>query len=338
MIDEINEIDEENENSLINDVIYKIKEMQELIDSEEFTLAEELSNNIDFDLENIEDYLSSLEDKANEYELSISNYENQLASNQCNIDTEIYSQDELYHNLEDEDIDEYNEKLDEVSSEYELINTAYDNLNEEYTEITNLRIEREEEYNEKLIQDNEEVVQYQIELENKNKQELEKNIIKKGNEGEEAFLKWLNQNNFSFIYVHQDKKTFATLFKNALKRPDFLILIDGIGLIAVDIKNIKEFNGAYSLPIKNELKKTLTFERTFRMPVWYVYANNQKFDKWFWINSLKVVEVAEIKTNRNTEEDFYLISKEYFTEIKDNNDFGKLWTQRLNCLKNINSI
>ena len=81
-----------------------------------------------------------------------------------------------------------------------------------------------------------------------------------------------------------------------------------------------------SLNYESEFKKTLAFERLFRLPVWYVYKNN---DEWLWISALKAIEVAEMKINSGTNEKFLSLNINDFTIVKSNNDIGKLWEQRV---------
>lgn len=67
------------------------------------------------------------------------------------------------------------------------------------------------------------------------------NAADKGPEGEKRFREWLAQNKLGFVPICQQKETFATLFFGAVKRPDFLVLIDSIGIIAVDTKYKLDF-------------------------------------------------------------------------------------------------
>ncbi|MCT7586622.1 hypothetical protein [Aliarcobacter butzleri] len=81
-----------------------------------------------------------------------------------------------------------------------------------------------------------------------------------------------------------------------------------------------------SLNYESEFKKTLAFERLFRLPVWYAYKNNSE---WLWISALKAIEVGEIKTNSGTNEKFLSLNIDDFTIVKSNSDIGKLWEQRV---------
>jgi len=161
---------------------------------------------------------------------------------------------------------------------------------------------------------------------------------KKGIEGETKFKSWLDERGLSYLYVNQDMDGFPSLFKGNIKRPDFLVLIDSIGIIAVDVKNYTVFQGCYSLAYEKEVKKVLSFERLFRIPVWYAYLNVDNGEiAWYWISALKAVEVGTRGKNRENEE-FLLIKINEFVEIKSNDDLGKLYSQRLPHLNKLNEL
>ncbi len=161
----------------------------------------------------------------------------------------------------------------------------------------------------------------------------------KGRSGEEDLNAWFQANGLAYLYVRQNPETFAPLFKDFLKRPDFLVLLDSIGLIAVDAKNHSLWNGDhYTLSMESELRRVITFERLFRIPVWYAYRHEEDGKVvWFWISALKAVEVGTICESDKTG-DFLKIKLEHFEKIKTNADLGKLYTQRLTNLAKINAL
>ena len=116
-------------------------------------------------------------------------------------------------------------------------------------------------------------------------------------------------------------------------------MIDSIGLIAVDVKNNTLSGNVFTLGYESELKKTLTFERLFRLPVWYVYAEKGVYSKWHWISALKAIEVGALRRNSSTNEEFIAIKLKNFIEVETNDDLGKLWTQRHTTgLSNLNAV
>jgi hypothetical protein len=169
----------------------------------------------------------------------------------------------------------------------------------------------------------------------------------KGLVGESKLNQWLNAIGISYLYINQSPDTFANLFNASLKRPDFLLLLESVGLIAVDAKNRelhyndKTRQPEYSLPFELELKRVMTFERLFRIPVWYAYLSEEPGElgsTWYWISALKALEVGVIKKNGYTQEDFLVIERRHFERVERNEDLGKLYTHRLSSLRKLKNI
>ena len=162
-------------------------------------------------------------------------------------------------------------------------------------------------------------------------------IAEKGLVGEAALNSWLQSTGISYLYINQSPDTFANLFKGALKRPDFLVLFESVGMIAVDAKNYTLFNDEYSLPLEAELRRVLTFERLFRIPVWYAYLSQETGNStvWYWISALKALEVGQVKKNSKTGDEFLAIKLCHFERIERGEDLAKLYTHRLPSLKKI---
>jgi hypothetical protein len=160
-----------------------------------------------------------------------------------------------------------------------------------------------------------------------------------GQHGENRFADWLNNQGLGYVYVSQARETFATLFHDAVKRPDFMVLLDSIGVLAVDVKNYKASFGELTLGWDTEITKVLTFERVFRLPVWYAYLQEVDGNEvWYWISALKAVEVGDRRRNEKTQQDFLAIKLEHFAHIATGDDLGKLFTQRMPGYKAIQAI
>ena len=73
--------------------------------------------------------------------------------------------------------------------------------------------------------------------------QLEGSIVIKGEIGETALNNWFKNQNLIYIALNQSQETFARVLEGKAKRPDYLLLIQGIGPIAVDAKNHTLVNG-----------------------------------------------------------------------------------------------
>ncbi|MDA8231638.1 MAG: hypothetical protein M0006_09895 [Magnetospirillum sp.] len=162
-------------------------------------------------------------------------------------------------------------------------------------------------------------------------------IAVKGEIGERRLNEWMQAAGLSYLYINQAKEVFARIFSGTVKRPDFLMLLESIGLIAVDAKNYALHRGEFTLPLETELRRVLTFERLFRIPVWYAYLQEKEGGAtvWYWISALKAIEVGQVRKNSKTGEDFVAIKLEHFERIEKNEDLGKLYTHRLPSLNGL---
>lgn len=155
-------------------------------------------------------------------------------------------------------------------------------------------------------------------------------VIDQGQLGEEALNRWLSQSGMSYVAICQAQETFAPLFSANVKRPDFLVLLESVGLLAVDAKNYTYSGGVYTLELEAELRRSLAFERLFRLPLWYAYYDNAAgVESWYWISALKAIEVGEVRERGRDGMKFLAIRRGDFEHISVASDLSKLYTHRL---------
>lgn len=124
------------------------------------------------------------------------------------------------------------------------------------------------------------------------------------------FKEWVNEHSYPYLYIDQNLNTFSTLFKNLTKRPDFLVVISNIGIIAVDIK-FRELSSYqdFILDEEKEISKANSFERIFRIPIWYCFSLKESgFTTFYWISLSEIQEKMPIKISSMTNERFRAIS------------------------------
>ncbi len=153
----------------------------------------------------------------------------------------------------------------------------------------------------------------------------------KGEQGERDLRAWFDLNRFAHVAIRQDDKTFAHLFRKEVKRPDFLLLVDSIGLLAVDAKFCARCAGGTALPLEADFSRALMFERIFRLPVWYAYRGDDA-STWYWISALKAFQVA---VRRRPEDTYLQVELKHFVCLRSSADFGLLYTERLPGFQNI---
>jgi len=164
-------------------------------------------------------------------------------------------------------------------------------------------------------------------------------LVTQGAHGEAALNRWLQSCRLPYVAVCQNPDTFSTLFPQEVKRPDFLLLIPSLGTIAVDAKNYTLSGGVYTLNLEAELRRSIAFERLFRMPLWYAYMDHKSDGQgWYWISALKAVEVGAVRVNSQKNEEFLAIPVSEFAYIENRDDLAKLYHQHLPSAANISKL
>ena len=150
------------------------------------------------------------------------------------------------------------------------------------------------------------------------------------NEAEIKFKEWLDKHNIPYLYINQEIDTFSSVFKDKLKRPDFMVLLPNFGFIFVDVKNkeIQKEYGNFCIDF-NETQKFSKLQRKFNLQIWYVLSNeNYNYQTWFWIPVSKVLESDIIPlTSSKSKEEFFPVPIEEFTQLSGNDHINKLFSK-----------
>ena len=150
----------------------------------------------------------------------------------------------------------------------------------------------------------------------------------KGNDGEELFAKWLNENSYPYIFMEQSQKTFAQAFSvRGVKIPDFLIALESHKPIFVDVKN-RDFhyvnNQLFLLLNTSKLNsRYLELERTFQIPVWFAFIDHRSEGKWLWIGIQKAIKTGRCLKDKNGSE-FLSVNIKEFSQVSDQNTLETL--------------
>jgi hypothetical protein len=92
--------------------------------------------------------------------------------------------------------------------------------------------------------------------------------IEQGEGGERALQDWLDRSRLAYLFLDQTPLTMPAIHRADLKRPDFLVAVDGLGTVAVDAKAKAFIDGHFVLDL-SERRRLDGFESAFGMPVWY---------------------------------------------------------------------
>jgi hypothetical protein len=92
--------------------------------------------------------------------------------------------------------------------------------------------------------------------------------IEQGEGGERALQDWLDRSRLAYLFLDQTPLTMPATHRADLKRPDFLVAIEGLGTLAVDAKAKAFIDGHFVLDA-SERRRLDGFESVFGIPVWY---------------------------------------------------------------------
>jgi hypothetical protein len=96
-----------------------------------------------------------------------------------------------------------------------------------------------------------------------------KQRIARGEGGERALQDWLDRSHLAYLFLDQTPLTMPTSFRRDIKRPDFLVAIEGLGTVALDAKAKAFIDGCFMIDV-SERRRLDAFEAEFGIPVWYV--------------------------------------------------------------------
>jgi hypothetical protein len=116
----------------------------------------------------------------------------------------------------------------------------------------------------------------------------------RGAKAERAFQAWLDGSVLPHMYVEQSRLTVPVPLRGQIKRPDYLVGIPGVGLVAFDVKakTIYRGNLLFDLP---EVQKLRTFARLFHLTVYFACLDPQGSPDGLWVrlNQLDGREVTQ---------------------------------------------
>ena len=92
--------------------------------------------------------------------------------------------------------------------------------------------------------------------------------IERGEGGERALQDWLDRSRLAYLFLDQTPLTMPATHRTDIKRPDFLVAIEGLGTVAVDAKAKAFIDGHFVLDA-SERRRLDGFESVFGIPIWY---------------------------------------------------------------------
>ncbi len=126
------------------------------------------------------------------------------------------------------------------------------------------------------------------------------------NVAELRFKDLLDAKRYGHVYLDQSPFMFAAEFRDHRKRPDFLVTIEGIGTIAIDVKD-KPLNAIYkNFTIDEvEVQRLTAWQEQFHISVWFaISSKTSDYNTWYFILLDTMPKVGTKKSRQDTGEAF----------------------------------
>lgn len=112
----------------------------------------------------------------------------------------------------------------------------------------------------------------------------------KGAAAERAFQAWLDGSVLPHMYVEQSRLTVPMPLRGRIKRPDYLVGIPGVGLVAFDVKAKTIYNDGLIFDL-DEVRKLRTFAQLFHLTVYFACLDPDGGRSAYWVR-LDQLDVA----------------------------------------------
>lgn len=118
----------------------------------------------------------------------------------------------------------------------------------------------------------------------------------KGAAAEERFRTWLDQSVLPHLYVEQSPLTVPGPLRGEIKRPDYLVGIPGVGLVAFDVKAKALYRGRLVFDVA-EVRKLRAFSRLFHLTVFFACLDPEGGPEGRWIQLGQLDDVPAVRLN-----------------------------------------
>jgi Holliday junction resolvase len=118
----------------------------------------------------------------------------------------------------------------------------------------------------------------------------------KGAAAERTFQAWLDEAAVAYMYVEQSPLTVPDPLRGQIKRPDYLVGIPGVGLVAFDVKAKTIYDEAIIFDVA-EVKKLRTFARMFHLTVYFACLDPEGSPHGYWVPLDQLDELPAMRLN-----------------------------------------
>ena len=104
----------------------------------------------------------------------------------------------------------------------------------------------------------------------------------KGEEAEHRFRHWLDADVLPHLYIDQTPMSVPAPMRGQIKRPDYLVGVPGIGMIAFDVKAKSRYRDSIIFDL-DEVRRLRTFARLFHLTVYFACLDPAGGTDSYWV-------------------------------------------------------
>lgn len=108
-------------------------------------------------------------------------------------------------------------------------------------------------------------------------------LVRRGAKAERLFAQWLDASVLPHLYVEQSPMTVPAPLRGEIKRPDYLVGIPGVGMVAFDVKSKTVYERDGLIFDLAEVQKLRTFSRLFHVTVYFACLDPEGSQDGFWV-------------------------------------------------------
>jgi len=117
----------------------------------------------------------------------------------------------------------------------------------------------------------------------------------RGLAAEGTFRTWLDASEVAHVYLDQSALTVPEPLRGKIKRPDYLVGIPGVGLVAFDVKSKTVYPEGIIFDL-DEIQKLRTFARLFHLTVYFACLNVAgEGPRAYWVRLDQLDDVPAIR-------------------------------------------
>jgi hypothetical protein len=116
----------------------------------------------------------------------------------------------------------------------------------------------------------------------------------RGLAAESTFRVWLDVSLAPFVYLDQSLLTVPESLRGKIKRPDYLVGVPGVGLVAFDVKSKTIYPEGIIFDLA-EVQKLRTFAHMFHLSVFFACLDTANGPASYWVNVDQLDNVPAIR-------------------------------------------